>query len=126
MNEAVVWSGPAVDVRLGRWLGWAEGYRAGFTAGAEFGAAGVLLCLQNSLPAGTLLELLPALPYTGEYERLRQLRSFDDRPCRRDCGRCSRCARAAAVAGNLARYGTADYPGGPVTWTAPHNRRGVA
>ncbi len=110
-------SGPAVDVQLGRRLGWAEGYRAGFTAGTDVGAAGVLLVVQNALPDGVLLDLLPHLPYAGEYDRLRELRRVDDRPCRRGCGACSRCARAAAVAGNLARYGTADYPG-LVAWTS--------
>jgi hypothetical protein len=115
----MVLTGPAVDVALGRRLGWAEGYRAGFTAGAGIGAAGVLLVIQNALPAGLLFDLLPKLPYAGEYQRLRQLRRLDDSPCARSCGACSRCARVAAVAGNLARYGTADYPGGPLTWTIP-------
>ncbi len=122
-------SGPAVDVQLGRWLGWAEGYRAGFLAGADVGAAGVLLVIQNALPAGVLLDLLPRLPYTGEYQRLQQLRRLDNTPCDRGCDACSRCVRAAAAAGNLARYGTADYPGGRVAWTMPAARtvgRGAA
>jgi len=122
-------SGPAVDVQLGRRLGWAEGYRAGFIAGADVGAAGVLLVIQNSLPARVLLDLLPNLPYVGEYQRLQDLRRLDNHPCARRCNACSRCVRAAAVSANLARYGTADYPGGPVTWTIPAARgvgRGAA
>lgn len=88
-------SGPAVDVQRG------------------------LLCIQRTLPAGVLLDLLSRLPYAGEYARLRQLRRVDDRPWARDCAACSRCARPPAVAGSLARHGTADYPGGPMSWTAP-------
>ena len=105
-----------VDWVMGRAAGWAAGYRAGFTAGADIGAAGVLLTLQSSLPDGVLLDLLPRLPYTGEYQRLQELRRHHTDPCGRGCGRCSACVYAAVVARNLGRYGSPDYPGGPVPW----------
>ncbi|MDQ6874944.1 MAG: hypothetical protein M3042_07800 [Actinomycetota bacterium] len=90
---------------------WRSGYRAGFTAGVEIGGAGVLLTLQHALPRSVLLDLLPRLPYAGEYRRLQRLRALDNQRCRRSCGACSLCARAAAITCNLARYGSTDYPG---------------
>jgi hypothetical protein len=114
------------DFHAGRQAGWAGGYRAGYACGTEVGAAGTLIAVTHALPEGVLLDLLPRLPYTGEYRRLQQLRALSDGPCSRRCGACSLCARATAVAGNLARYGTTDYPGGPVTWTVPDPARGGA
>lgn len=110
--------------RFGRAEGWRAGYRAGFVAGTEVGGAGVLLAVQCALPPGALLDLLPGVPYTGEWRRLCGLRCLDDRPCRRGCGACSRCVRAAAVAGNLARHASPDHPGGPVGWMVPSARPG--
>jgi hypothetical protein len=107
------------DFHAGRQVGWAQGYRAGYAAGAEVGAAGTLTAIRHALPAGMLLDFLPKLPYTGEYRRLQRLRRLSDGPCSRRCGACALCVRAAAVAGNLARHGTSDYPGGPVGCTAP-------
>jgi hypothetical protein len=117
VRMAVAWS--RWDFHAGRHVGWAQGYRAGYAAGAEVGAAGTLIAIQHALPAGILLDLLPKLPHASEYRRLQQLRALSDGPCSRRCGACALCARAAAVAGNLARYGTTEYPGGPVGWTAP-------
>jgi hypothetical protein len=111
--------GPVVDWRLGHAVGWADGYRVGYVCGTEVGAAGTLTALQHALPEGVLLDLLPNLPYPGEYQRLQQLRRLTDEPCHRRCGACSLCVRAVGVAGNLARYGTTEYPGGPVGWTVP-------
>jgi hypothetical protein len=86
------------------------GYRAGFTTGAEVGAARILLALEHLL--AELPELLPDLPYAGEYERLRRLRAeVPDTPCPRRCRCCSRCICADGRARNLARYGSRDFPG---------------
>ena len=108
-----------VDWVMGQAVGWEAGYRAGFTAGADIGAAGVLLVIQSALPDGVLPSLLPGLPYTGEYQRLQQLRAHTTDSCPRRCGRCSACVYAAVVARNLARYGSPDYPGGRVDWATP-------
>jgi len=101
----------AWDFHAGRAVGWDAGYRDGFTTGTEIGAAGVLLVIQNALPDGVLLDLLPRLPYAGEYRRLQQLREHNTDPCPRRCGTCAACVYAAVVLRNLARYGRPDYPG---------------
>jgi hypothetical protein len=49
-------------------------------------------------------------------DALERARRYTDEPCSTNCGRCSRCIRASAVIRNKARYGSADYPGGPVEW----------
>jgi hypothetical protein len=107
------------DWHAGRAVGWAQGYRAGFHVGGDIGGAGVLLTIQTALPDGVLPDLLPRLPYTGEYRRLQRLREHTTDPCRRACGACSGCIHAAAGVRNLARYGSVDYPGGPVPWAYP-------
>jgi len=107
------------DFHAGRRVGWEAGYRAGFDVGVQIGGAGLLLAIEHALPDGVLLDLLPNMPYAGEYRRLQQLRRLDRNPCRRGCGRCPRCVYAAAVVRNLARHGTLDYPGGRVDWELP-------
>jgi hypothetical protein len=91
-------------------IDYGAGYRAGFATGAEVGAARILLALEHLL--ADLPELLPNLPYAGEYERLRRLRAeLPDSPCPRRCRCCSRCICAEGRARNLARYGSRDFPG---------------
>ncbi len=70
---------------------YSDGYRDGFDAGVEVGAARILVELQ-----GVLHDQLPAaldrLPHTGTYARIRQIR--DDIPttrCPLGCGTCGRC-----------------------------------
>ena len=41
---------------------------------------------------------------------------YSNDPCDRDCKNCSQCTRAFVVRRNLKKYGSPDYPGGPVTW----------
>ena len=113
------------DFHAGRAVGWEAGYRAGFDAGVQIGGAGLLLAIEHALPDGVLLDLLPNMPYVGEYRRLQQLRRLDRNPCPRACGRCSQCVYAAAVVRNLAAYGSPDYPGGPVPWTTPAAPNGL-
>ena len=112
------------DFHAGRAVGWEAGYRAGFDVGVDIGGAGLLLAIEHALPAGVLLDLLPDMPYAGEYRRLQRARQLDRNPCRRGCGRCSQCVYAAAVVRNLAAYGSPDYPGGPVPWTLPAAQSG--
>jgi hypothetical protein len=101
----------SVGYDLGNGVGYEAGYRDGFPAGAEVGAAGILLHIEQAL-GGTLPALLPELPYVGEYERLRRLRSeLPDEPCKRQCGICSDCYYVKRRASNLAQYGTPDFPG---------------
>ena len=45
------------------------------------------------------------------FDELTRRRQPSNDPCATRCGRCSRCIRAAAVAANLVRYGTPDFPG---------------
>ena len=106
------------DFHAGRAAGWEAGYRAGFTVGVQIGGAGLLLAIEHALPAGVLLDLLPNMPYAGEYRRLQRARRLDRNPCPHRCGRCSQCVYAAQVVRNLARHGTPDYPGGPLLPTA--------
>jgi hypothetical protein len=88
-----------------------DGYTAGFTAGTEIGAAGILLHIEDAL-GGMLPDLLPKLPYVGEYERLRRMREeLPDEPCNRRCGKCSTCYLAKRRAQNRAQYGSPDFPG---------------
>lgn len=107
------------DFQLGKAVGFKAGYRAGFDAGVEIGGAGLLLAIQHALPDGVLLDLLPNMPYVGEYQRLRRIREpdygFCDRPDR--CGSCSKCIGATAARSSMAVFGTPDYPGGP--WPVP-------
>ena len=116
------------DFHAGRAVGWEAGYRAGFTVGVQIGGAGLLLAIEHALPDGVLLDLLPNMPYAGEYRRLQRARQVDRNPCPRACGRCSQCVYPAAVVRNLARHGTPDYPGGSVDWELPdpRPRRGAA
>ena len=96
--------------RSGRETGWRDGYVAGFDAGAEVGGAQTLLGIEHAL-SGELPNLLPRLPYVGAYLDYRKRTELNNDPCAQQCRRCSRCIRADSVRSNLARYGTADYPG---------------
>jgi len=92
---------------------WVDGYRRGLDAGIEAGLAvgwsqgwaahaelidRWLGITREALKAPTQDELAKAREHTNE-------------PCRTRCGRCSRCIRADAVARNLRRYCSPDYPG---------------
>jgi hypothetical protein len=101
------WSAGLLD---GRRQGFEEGYRAGFDAGAETGAARVLLGLERAL-GGSLPDLLPDLPHVAAFADYRRRTAPSDELCAEGCGSCSRCVRAAAVAANVARYGSPDHPG---------------
>ena len=102
--------GWSVGLVEGRRQGFGEGYVTGFDAGAEIGAARILLALQHRLP-GVLDELLPHLPSSGAYAAHRRRTAWSDDPCSYSCGSCARCIRAAVAARNVARFGTPDYPG---------------
>lgn len=105
------WSAGLIE---GRRQGFEEGYGAGFDAGAEIGAARVLLGRERALdgqPVGFLSGLLPELPHSAGYADYRRRTAHSDSPCPYGCGSCSRCVRATAAKTNVARYGTADYPG---------------
>lgn len=94
----------------GRRQGFEEGYGAGFDAGAEIGAARVLLGLEHAF-GGSLTTLLPDLPHSAGYADYRRRTAPTNEPCAEGCGACSRCIRAAAVAANIALFGSADFPG---------------
>lgn len=101
----------AAGYAIGRAHGYRAGYTDGFAAGTEAGAGSILLALKTALD-GTLPDLLPRLPYTGEYERLCRIRAeLPDKPCNRQCGKCSTCYLAKRRAQNRAQYGTPDFPG---------------
>ena len=96
---------------IGRAHGYRAGYTDGFVTGTEVGAGSILFALKTAL-GGTLPDLLPQLPYTGEYERLCRIRAeLPDQPCNRRCGKCSICYLAKRRAQNRAQYGTPDFPG---------------
>ena len=99
----------------GRRHGYEEGYGAGFDAGAEIGAARVLLGIEHALGShsvGSLPGLLPELAHVGGgYLGHRGRTASSNEPCPYGCRACARCIRAAAVAENMRRYGSADYPG---------------
>ena len=104
------WSAGVVE---GRRLGFVDGYTAGFDAGTEVAATRVLLGIEHAF-GGRLGEVLPLLPDGVGFVAFRRRTALTDEPCEIGCGRCSRCIRALAVAGNVARFGHADFPG----WSA--------
>ena len=105
------WSAGVVE---GRRMGFADGYAAGFDTGTEVAATRVLLGIEHAL-GGRLGDVLPLLPDAAGFVAFRRRTALTDEPCETGCGRCSRCIRALAVAGNVARFGHADFPGWSVT-----------
>lgn len=81
-------------------LGFGNGHQAGFWQ-AEHESA------ESWHRAADHVRSALVLPTQAE---LAKRRGVPTTSCAIQCGRCSRCIRAAAVAENLRRYGTVDYP----------------
>ena len=82
-------------------LGEHAGYRSGWLAGRDEEA----FAWQSIVTGYTAVM---SQPTRAELARLRRPRND---PCTTACGWCSQCIRAQSVVSNLARYGSADFPG---------------
>jgi hypothetical protein len=79
------------------------GFQMGFVRGYDVGH-------RDARTGHTCLSAAAQCRLDAELAR-RELQ-YSNQPCRRpDCRGCSVCTRAAAVVRNVARYGSADYPG---------------